>query len=207
MQALARADTTSKQQSRAIELLTSRLTGFENKGQLIIKALLPNFPNLIRPFTRPSPNIIRIVLDTKQNNYYPGDQISDIIRLILAEPISLKHISITLEGKAFVKLYHSTAENPRAIYISDVRFLQTSIDITAERIVLSPKRYEWPFSITLPANCATEQLQFNESTRLFDPDLSQPLPPTFHDNVPGATRNRCAIQYQLDAFVVQNQEN
>ena len=205
MQALVRPDTANKQKSRAVELLTSRLNGFDNKGQLIIKALLPGLPNFIRPFARPPPSIIRILLDSDQRIYFPGDRVSGVVRLIVAEPISLKHISITLGGRAYVKLYHATIENSRAIYTSDIKLFQTSVDIAPDKTVLGPKRYEWPFELDLPVECSAEAHQFNEHTRLFNHALHQPLPHTFHDKMPGAARNRCALNYEVNTIVVQKQ--
>lgn len=198
------------QGSRALELLSRGLGGLENRGALI-KALLPNLPQLRLPFNKPPPNVIRVVLeDESRNSFNPGDDVRGITRLMVSESIAVQDITITLTGIARTKVARTMGQEPKTIYRSDVQFLSNSIEIEPESSILAPKRYEWPFEISLPRTCTIEKLQFNEMTRRFNDNLTQALPPVFADRgkeTIEAVRAKCSIEYHVSAKLVSKRES
>ena len=191
--------------SQAIERLKHQfsLSGIDNKRQLILGLLLPNITN---PFRRPAPCLIRIILDhTTKRVWYPGDKITGIIRLIVNEPIAIRSIILTLSGTAQAKTSYQSLEGQVA-YGSEVGLFSQVIEINPNTAnpsssILAPKRYEYPFSLSLPQTCQDViEPEFKEATRLFDNSLTQLLPPSFTDK---RSRERCKIAYTIAATTSQ----
>ena len=187
--------------SQAVERLKHQfgLSNIDSKRQLILGLLLPNITN---PFRRPAPCLIRIILDdTTKKIWYPGEEISGAIRLIVNEPIAVQHITLTLSGIAKAKTSYNSLEGKTACG-SEVTLFSQSIEIiphaaNSSSSILAPKRYEHPFRFGLPQSCqdATGP-DFKEATRLFDNSHSQLLPPSFSD---AKSSERCKIAYSIVA--------
>ncbi|KAI4154512.1 MAG: hypothetical protein LQ340_001649 [Diploschistes diacapsis] len=194
------------QGSRALELLSRGVGGLENKGA-IVKALLPNLPQLHLPFNRPPPNIIRVVLDERSKCPSPGDTICGTIRLMVSEPIAVRDIAVSLTGFAKAKSLRSTGQSFKMIYRSDIQLLNETVEIDPGTAVLAPKRYEWPFELGIPRTCTIAKLPFDENTRRFNSNLIQPLPPIFTDKNQADVRSKCSIGYYVTAKLVLKRQN
>ncbi|MCJ1324626.1 hypothetical protein MMC10_001288 [Thelotrema lepadinum] len=201
--ALVKSD--KPQGSRALELLSRGLGGIESKGALV-KALLPNIPQLRLPFNRPPPNIIRVILDQGSSSPSPGDEIHGIVRLMVSEPIAVRDIVISLTGIAKAKALRPSAESLKSVYRSDVQLLERAIEIDLEASILAPKRYEWPFEVAIPRMCTISESPFDENTRRFNSNLTQPLPPVFTDKNLREIRSKCSVEYHVTAKLKSKRE-
>ena len=194
--------TDGSQSSRALELLSRGLGGIESKGALI-KGLLPG---LHLPFHRPPPNIIRVMLDEKSSHSSPGEEIRGIVRLMVSEPIAVKDITISLIGIAKAKAVRPSGQSLKSIYRTEIQIVNETLRIDTEAAILVPKRYEWPFEFAIPRTCTIPELPFDEKTRRFNSNLTQPLPPLFADKNLKDIRSKCSVGYHVAAKLVSKRK-
>ena len=190
---------------RALELLSRGLGGIESKSALV-KALLPNLPQLRLLFNRPPPDVIRIILDQGSNSPSPGDEVRGIVRLMVSEPIVVRDIIVSLTGVAKAKAIRPSGQSLKTIYRSDVQLLEQIVEIDPEATILAPKRYEWPFEVAIPRLCTISKSPFDENTRRFNSNLTQPLPPVFIDRNLKEIRSKCSVEYHVTAKLVSKRE-
>ena len=203
--ALVKSDKGGPGGSRALELLSRGFGGIEGKSALV-KALLPNLPQLRLPFNRTPPNVIRIILDQGSSSASPGDEVRGTVRLMVSEPIAVRDIVVSLTGVAKAKAIRPSGQSLKTIYRSDVQFLEQIVEIDPEATILAPKRYEWPFEIAIPRVCTISKSPFDENTRRFNNNLTQPLPPVFKDRNLKEIRSKCSVEYHVTAKLVSKRE-